>query len=361
MLQLSDSLKNPTGGIGRVISELVSSLEAAGIAVVVEGPNPIAQGGTDRVANLLSILPAVPGLMKALRNSPSIVHIHGYTSPYPMICALAARILQIPTVYNPNLHPFGNSPRSIRRGFDFFIGRIIFSLVDRVVVLTDSERDLVARLNAKARGKVVMVGNAIPRFVIDDEPSRPQQRSPGRILYVGRLEPSKGIRVMMAALDVVLDGMPEASLTIATPGGSLLEHVRKWSTEWPGRVTILLSPEDVELKALYDSSWVLLVPSLYEAFGMVALEGMARGIPIIGTDVGGLRMLLGKQERGLVVPANDAVALVRALREMLRSLELHGTYARSPREFLHSFAPERVAQEYAAIYQTIVSSEPICS
>ena len=357
VLFLSDSLRSAKGGIGRVIEELSSSLRLAGIDIWVESPAPLQTNRVDLVSNLVSIVPLVPGMMKAIHQSPSIVHIHGYTSPYALLCALMARIVGVPSVFNPNIHPHGNSPRFFRRSFDAVVGKMVFSLVDRVVVLTEVERIIVMGLSSRIASKIVKIGNSLPRFVVSEPPTNAARRSPGTILFVGRLEPAKGIRELMNSLDLVLGANPHTSVVIATPGGTLLGEIHQWSSRWADRVEIRHAPSDDQLRTLYDSCWVLLIPSRYEAFGMVALEGLARGIPIVATDVGGLGMLLGKQERGLLVPPKNAAALAQAVQKILDSEELHDRYGSPPHEFLQDFMPDKVAQAYVAVYRGLTCSD----
>lgn len=143
------------------------------------------------------------------------------------------------------------------------------------------------------------------------------------VLYVGRLDAEKGIPHLLEALAVVLIAQARARLVVAGKG-ALQEQLLKQARDLQvaDRVTFAGYVQDEPLAALYHCAEVLVVPSLYEPFGIVALEGMACGLPVVASDVGGLREIVLAGQTGLTVPPADASALATAISRVLQSPEL---------------------------------------
>lgn len=156
-------------------------------------------------------------------------------------------------------------------------------------------------------------------------------RSPGgragesaRVLYVGRLAPEKGLRVLLEAMRILRERLsPPPQLTIVGSdffgsdyGDTLIREVRASSLD-EGVRFLGHVPYGEALFAVYDTHEVLVLPSLTEGFPQVLLEAMARGVPIVATRVGGVPRLVSSGQNGILVPAGDAVALAAAIEGVL--------------------------------------------
>ncbi len=103
-------------------------------------------------------------------------------------------------------------------------------------------------------------------------------------------------------------------------------------------------------KAVEDAA-IVVVPSLGEGFGMVALEAMERGRPVIASAVGGLPEIVVDGETGLVVPSGDAEALAEAIVALAGDLERAAAMGAAGRErALSEFTPERSARRIEELY-----------
>lgn len=137
------------------------------------------------------------------------------------------------------------------------------------------------------------------------------------VLFLGRLERRKGWEELLGAFSQVRRHHPQARLLIV--GGNdkdavaLVErHGLASSVELHGSV-----PHD-RTALYYSAADVTAVPSHYEPFGLVAIESMACGTPVVATRVGGLSWTVGKESVGVLVPVHDQAALGNALRTVLR-------------------------------------------
>jgi glycosyltransferase involved in cell wall biosynthesis len=134
------------------------------------------------------------------------------------------------------------------------------------------------------------------------------------VLMVGRLDPEKGCQVLMNAVPPVVSRRPDVRFVLAGSGQmeeSLRRHVRDNGLERNVFLTGYL--DQVVLKYLYRSADCLVIPSLYEPFGIVALEGMACETPVIASRVGGLQEIVVDGETGLLVRPDDSGELSEAI------------------------------------------------
>jgi glycosyltransferase involved in cell wall biosynthesis len=157
------------------------------------------------------------------------------------------------------------------------------------------------------------LGVDVDRFAAHHEPAHD---GPLRVGYVGRLEPHKGVDVLIDALATLRDG----TLTVIGEGpeGPELEQ-RRTRLGLGARVTFLGYASQADLPDLYRSFDVLAVPSLatptwVEQFGRVAVEAMASGVPVVASDSGSLPEVVG--DAGILVPFGDARALAAALQSL---------------------------------------------
>jgi glycosyltransferase involved in cell wall biosynthesis len=112
-----------------------------------------------------------------------------------------------------------------------------------------------------------------------------------------------------------------------------------------GQVTFLGYVAFPALAAIYRAAEVVVVPSLYEPFGLVALEAMAAGRPVVAAEAGGLTEIVTEGATGLCVPPGDAGALAAALERVLSDGALAGRLARQGREHAVSgYSWSRVAE-----------------
>uniref|UniRef100_A0A915KWH5 Glycosyltransferase family 1 protein n=1 Tax=Romanomermis culicivorax TaxID=13658 RepID=A0A915KWH5_ROMCU len=144
------------------------------------------------------------------------------------------------------------------------------------------------------------------------------------VLYVGRFEERKGIKQLICAFERARKFLsPGKDLRLVLVGGDPSEieysNIRKFSENSNVRQfsTLAGRVSHDRLPHYYASAHVTVIPSLYEPFGLVAIESMRMGTPVIASAVGGLPYIVDHGRNGLLVPANDTEALSRAIVAML--------------------------------------------
>jgi glycosyltransferase involved in cell wall biosynthesis len=172
-----------------------------------------------------------------------------------------------------------------------------------------------------------------------------------RLLCVGRLIPIKGHLVLLRALAQARLRVPDLVLDIAGRGPlepALKSFARELGIEEAVHFLGFVSPVE---RAIEEAA-IVVVPSLGEGFGMVALEAMERARPVIASAVGGLPEIVADRETGLVVPPTDAEALAEAMAALAGDLERSAAMGVAGRaRALEEFPPERSANGIEALYR----------
>lgn len=143
------------------------------------------------------------------------------------------------------------------------------------------------------------------------------------VLYVGRMVYEKGVQVLLDAAPKVLSAYPNTRFLLVGTGGYLDDLKRQAAALNLGdRVNFLGYVSDHDLRRLYKISDIVCIPSLYEPFGIVALEGMAAKVPVVTSDAGGLTDFVEHMATGITTYTGDSGSLAWGLLEVLRNPEL---------------------------------------
>jgi glycosyltransferase involved in cell wall biosynthesis len=187
---------------------------------------------------------------------------------------------------------------------------------------------------------------------------RPFVQTEPRLLCVGRLIPIKGHLVLLRALAQARAHVPDLTLDVAGRGPlepALRSLARELGLEGAVRFLGFVSPVQ---RAIEDAT-IVVVPSLGEGFGMVALEAMERARPVIASAVGGLPEIVADGETGLVVPPGDADALAKAIVALAGDLERAAAMGEAGRvRALSEFTPERSVQRIEQLYAGALGASP---
>ena len=232
---------------------------------------------------------------------------------------------------------------STKHGFNEFREGRLFALGDRTIGTLAHRQIAISR--GLARYLAATEGFAESDFEIVhygiDAVGEPPAYDGGvpRFLCIGRLIPIKGHVVLLRAFRRVLDELPEARLDIA--GRGPLEHgLKDYARELGlGDAVRFLGHVSPPQRAIEDA-FAVVVPSLGEGFGMVALEAMERARPVIAASIGGLEDLVRDGETGLLVPVADADPLVDAMLTLARDPARAAAMGRAARERAIARFPE---------------------
>lgn len=194
---------------------------------------------------------------------------------------------------------------------------------------------------------------------IDTQWLRPEAGNEERdtILFVGRLVPIKGVQNFVSTFRELSQQFPQLRAEICGEG-PLYEALLGAAGNLGGRLQVRGRVSEVELANAYRRSLLLLVPSRFEGLGVVALEAMASGTPVLATDVPGLTDLKGG---GVVlVPPDDPAALLQAAREILGDRSRWEQLAGEARQtVLERYSWDAVRPQIAEVYRSVLGSSAI--
>ncbi len=176
------------------------------------------------------------------------------------------------------------------------------------------------------------------------------------ILYVGRLVYEKGIQNLIAAMPKVLNNYHDSKLIIAGKGGmidELRDEVRRLNIENKVYFTGYLNLTQVT--KMYKCADVAVFPSTYEPFGVVALEGMLSGTPVVVSDVGGLNEIVEHKVNGMKSYAGNPNSIADSILELLFNPELCANVAKAAKAKVKSqYNWNKIAQDTHFIYQKAI-------
>lgn len=219
----------------------------------------------------------------------------------------------------------------VTRWLDEGIIRLFFWQADRILTNSASGREAVLALGVPpTKVEVVYCGYEGLRPEGNQLPSGPTCRERSEILFVGRISPNKGLEYLLEA--VALLGRNDVILNVVgdpaeDPGycQHLLEIVSRRKLEQQVVFHGFVG-DKTRLRAFYQTADVFVLPSITEGFGIVLLEAMSMGLPVVATNVEAIPELVKDGETGVLVPPRDASTLANALSLLLDSPSLRQKY-----------------------------------
>lgn len=331
------------GGLGRHVHALGRHLAAAGHEVVVLCRQPMGTDASthpttdavvdgvrvvavaedpvhlvfaeDLVAWTLALGHALLRAGLALGWTPEVVHAHDWLVAHPAI-ALTEH-WDVPLVSTVHATEAGRHSGWISAPLNRTVHSVehwLASCSDAIITCSQAMRSEVTDLY-QPRAAVTVLPNGIDAQRV---PSRPRCPEPGRLLFLGRLEHEKGVQDLLAALPRIRRARPGSHLVVAGTGtraGWLHERARAHrvarAVTWAGHL------EAEEIADELARAAVLVVPSRYEPFGIVALEAAAARTPVVASTAGGLGEAVLDGVTGLSFPVGDVGALATAVRTVL--------------------------------------------
>lgn len=187
------------------------------------------------------------------------------------------------------------------------------------------------------------------------------------ILFVGRIQPLKGIDTLIRAMAQVISRYPDLvdNLCVSIIGGDPNPDSEVEQAEFErleqlradlgiGELVTFLGAKDQDtLVYYYSAAEMVVMPSHYESFGMVALEAMACGTPVIGSDVGGLSFSIEDGFNGYLVPGQDPGALADKIALLLRRPSLRDHLSEQAIRWTERYAWTYVADEILGVYEMV--------
>lgn len=336
----------PEGGQGVYVRGLRAALVDRGVdvhTVAGRGPNAVSYPRVVHRAPLDFSLALSRNPTLLVASQPDVVHAQGGPGG---VLLLPLHALPVPLVYTAHhtyvqAYPLRLAPRRMLAPLE----RRAYARATMVLAISPSTAAAVRAMGV-SHVEVVPPGIDVERLGALGESRRDQRL----LLFVGRLESEKGPLDAVAAMRAVASRHPGVR-GVVVGRGRLDPAVREAAEGTAGIVSVRGAVSDDELRSLYGSAAVVLMPSRYEGLGLVALEAMAAGAVVVAHDVTGLRDAVG--ECGVLVDPRRPGALAEAVGALLADPARRGDLAARAREHVareHSWsvAAARVEEAYRA-------------
>lgn len=246
--------------------------------------------------------------------------------------------------------------------------RRLVDLADSIIAASPDERaDLIWRQRTPS-AKVCTVPPGVDLHVFTPQDRAECRREldlapdAGVVLFVGRVDPIKGMDTLVAAADQLAGrGIHPCVIFVGgdldpfgQPTGPLADVVRDVEARGLGGMFRFAGsqPQD-KLPIYYGAADVVAVPSRYESFGLVAVEAMACGIPVVASRAGGLLFTVEEDASGLLVPIGDSGALASAIGQILQDDAFRDRLGQGALEAVQRFAWPVVASQIRHVYQRL--------
>ena len=311
----------------------------------------------------------IPAMTTAILNyDADVIHTHSYGYFQNNVSAFNRKLRETPFVITTHYHPpwsmwGGPKRKKIRRIYDDFIAPSVIHAADIIIGVSRHEIELLDRVIPLDQDKIRYIPNGIkfenydpipdPKpFIETYKPNRPL------ILYVGRLASNKGLEILVDAAPAVLKEYPKATFALVGEDEGMKAILEKKlkklgiakSFIFTGHIT------DVEVfRASFAACDVFVLPSEWEAFGIVLCEAMACEKPCIGSRVGGVPEVIGKAEKtGIIVDYDNAQQLSDAMLELLGDEKRRKVMGRAGRKRVKTkFTWKKVVDQIEEVYQEI--------
>jgi glycogen synthase len=367
------------GGVERTVLEVTRRLQSAGTDVTVYASDLWDESGWDRRPDLSTqvdgipvrrfpvrkrmipglTLPMMVGLMDALSESGAdVIHAHSHRYGHVLQSAAVADRRRIPLVVSTHYHPADRGEPPLKRGLlrvqDVGFGATAYRVARALVVETELEARLVREFAPADRIHVIPPGIDLSEWTTPERDALPPGLPPEFFVYHGRLAPNKGLPTLVAALARTPAGARRPVVLLGPDWGMRAELERQ--AESLGVRDLLVFPgwqEPPAVRAVIRRATALVLPSEWEAFGLVLLMGMAAGTPLVATTVGGVPEVLEGGRAGRMVPFGDATALATALSEVTTDAAATREMVRRASERVRGYDWSVAVERHLALYRAV--------
>jgi glycogen synthase len=294
--------------------------------------------------------------------------VHGHDWLVANACDHLARRFDAPLVTTIHATEYGRHQGWVEehpQAYIHGVERWITNRSQRVIACSHYMREQVADIFGVEEGRITVIPNGIdPDDLPNGDPetlarlradfAAPEEKL---VLLIGRLVYEKGFQLALEAMPRLLEAVPNTRFLVAGSGTheeELHRQARELGLMEHG--TFLGWIGDDVLHSLYRIADLTVVPSIYEPFGLVALEAMASGCPCIVADTGGLREVVPHDEAGLRFRPRDPEELAEAAIRVLSDDELGRRLVAEAYEHLRRFDWGDVAERTAAVYAELATA-----
>lgn len=306
-------------------------------------------------------MPLWTGLIPALVAArPEVIHAHSHRYGHVLEAAAVARRREIPFVVSTHYHPADRREPSVKRmllrGQDLLFGTTAYRTADALVVETELEARLVAEFAPRDRIRVIPPGVDLDEWRSPDADVPPPGLPERYVVYAGRIASNKGLETLLRAVAHLDRGARPHVVLVGKDWGErarLEEVARALGIEdrvvWVGHLA-----DRGAYRAVLRGAQAFVLPSEWEAYGLVLLEAMAAGVPIIASSAGGIPEVLDRGRAGRLVAYGAVVELAEAIADLLEDEEAARALVVDGRNRVAGLDWNACAERHRALYAELL-------
>ena len=305
-----------------------------------------------------------PGMVQSfLSKKADIIHTHSYGYFQNHAGWIRERFQSTPWVITPHFHPSwsmwgGAKRKTLREFYDTVIGKGTMESADLITCVSKHERDMLVSEIGISEDNIKIIYNGINwndwKILPDKNIFRKQYPdiSDKFVLFAGRLATNKGLSDLISAMDLVNQKSVDLVITGADMG--LGKQLEKEALEKGVRMHRLGHIDDETYRSVLAAAEMLVLPSEYEAFGIVLLEAAAAETAVIGTNVGGIPEAMSPGNNGLIVEYNDVDNLSKSIATLLDDAKMCKEMGKAGRVWAKNFSWDSILKELEQEYSSII-------
>jgi len=305
-----------------------------------------------------------PGMVQSfLSKEADVIHTHSYGYFQNHAGWIRERFQSTPWVITPHFHPSwsmwgGAKRKTLREFYDTVVGKGTMETADLITCVSKHEREMLVSEIGLSEDNIKIIYNGINWKDWEVLPDKNIFRkaypavSEKFVLFAGRLATNKGLSDLISAMEVVDDESVDLVITGADMG--LGKQLEKEASEKGVKMHRLGHIDDETYRSVLAAAEMLVLPSEYEAFGIVLLEAAAAETAVIGANVGGVPEAMSPNNNGLIVEYNDVPNLSKSIATLLEDEKMCKEMGLAGRIWAQNFSWESIVRDLEKEYSSII-------
>ena len=283
------------------------------------------------------------------REKYDIIHVHLF--PASAIVALSSLFLKKSIVYLFTIHSTFNRRRSIK--IFKIIDGLIYHRYVKIICISKQVQNSLIKWVPKIKEKIEIIPNGIPmNSKSNDNPLMKKYD----VLFVGRLVQQKGIIFLLEAVSILQKKYKKIIRVAVVGDGPLKKELIKICEELKIKDSVEFLGFQRDVDRIMRSSRVLVLPSLWEGFGLVLLEAMKNKLPIIATNVGGIPEIITDGHEGILVPKENPKILANSINRLLENSKLRNQFIQNAyKKVQNHYSIEKYTHNMFNLYSKMMS------
>jgi glycosyltransferase involved in cell wall biosynthesis len=305
-------------------------------------------------------LATVP-MRKLFTVEADIVHAYCFYVTTSLVAMVAARWRSLPFLLTANdamVNPYGSPSKKVWAGvYNCTLGKALTASSERIIAVSETNANDLSSLGVDGlKIRIIPNGVNVEKF-ISVRTSRTIRGEP-LILYVGRVSEDKGLKTLIQAVPLVLKDFPLARFLIVGEDYGYLSILKSLVQELGVEKSVVFIGRlpDEQLVRVYKMADVFVLPSELEAFGIVVIEAMASGLPVVVSNMGGMKNIVQDGKNGLLFTTRNSRQLGEKIISLLNDEELRIRLAENgTKTVLENYSINRVVDKLEKLYAEVLS------